>query len=66
MLFDTIEKVCLNYNSTEQFYNIQIILSNIFNTIRKAGPINIEAINIAMVDLVSKLILIHNIKGIYN
>lgn len=66
MLFDTIEKVCLKYNSTEQSYEIQKILSNIFNIICKAGSIHVVVINMAIIDLVSKLLLSDKIKGIYN
>lgn len=66
MLFDTIEQVCLNYNSNEQLNKIQIILSKIFDTIHKAGSISNKAINIAIIDLVSKLLLSDKIKGIYS
>lgn len=66
MLFNVIENVCLKFNTTEQSYDIQNILSNIFDTIRKAGSIHIEAINMAIINLVSKLLLSNNIKGIYN
>jgi len=66
MLFDTIEKVCLKYNSTEQSYEIQKILSNIFNIICKAGSIRVVIIHMAIIDLVSKLLLSDKIKGIYN
>ncbi|VVC41563.1 Hypothetical protein CINCED_3A002699 [Cinara cedri] len=62
MLFDTIEQVCLKYNSNDQLNKIQIILSDIFDTIRKAGPINSTTINIAIINLVSKLLLSDNIK----
>jgi len=66
MLFDAIEKVCLHYNTTEQSNEIQIILSNILNTLHKAGSIHIVAVNMALIDLVSKLLLSDYIKGIYN
>lgn len=64
MLFDTIEKVSLNCNTMEESNEIQNILSNIFDTIRKAGPIHIEAITMAIIDLASNLLLSDNIKGI--
>jgi len=64
MLFDTIEKVCLKYNSsTEQSYEIQKILSNIFNIICKAGSIHVVSINMAIIELISKLLLSDKIKG---
>lgn len=66
MLFDTIEKVCLNFNTTEQSNEIQNILSNIFNTLHKAGSIHIIAINMAIIDLVSKLLLSDYIKSKYS
>lgn len=65
MLFDTIEKVCSNYNSIGQSNEIQIILSNIFNTLRQARSNHIVAINMAIIDLISKLLLSDHIKGIY-
>lgn len=64
MLFDTIEKVCLKYNSpTEQSTEIQIILSNIFNIMCKAGSIHVVSINMAIIELVSKLLLSDKTKG---
>lgn len=65
ILFDIIEQVCLNYKNNEQFTKIQIILSNIFDTIRKAGSINIIAMNMTLIDLVAKLLLSDDIKGIF-
>lgn len=65
MLFDTIEKVCLNYNAISQSDEIQIILSNIFNTLRQAGSFHIVAINMAIIDLISKLLLSDHIKSKY-
>lgn len=66
MLFDTIEKVCSNHNDMEQINDIQIILSDIFDTIRKVGLIRCVAVTMAIIDLISKLLLSKNIKGIYN
>lgn len=66
LLFDTIEKVCLKYNNAEQSNKVQIILSDIFNTLREAGPIHITAINMAMIDLISKILLSDNIKGMFD
>jgi len=66
MLFDTIEKVCLKYNSsTEQSNKIQKILSDIFNIICKAGSIPVVSINMTIIELVSKLLLSDKIKGTY-
>lgn len=66
MLFDTIERVCLKYNSsTDQSKKIQTILSNIFNIICKAGSIHVVSINMAIIELVSKLLLSDKIKGTY-
>lgn len=65
MLFDTIDKLCLNYNNTDYSNEIQTILSNIFDTILLAEPIHIMAINMALIDLISKLLLSDNIKGNY-
>lgn len=64
MLFNTIENVCLN-SKIEQSNETPIILSNIFDTMHKAGSIPIAAINMALIDLISKLILSDNNKGIY-
>lgn len=64
MLYNTIENVCLNLK-IEQSIEVPIILSNIFDTMRKAGSIHIAAINMALIDLISKLILSDNIKGIF-
>lgn len=66
MLFDTIEKVCLNHNNTDQINDIQIILSDIFDTIRKKGLIHCAAVTMDIIDLISKLLLSKIIKGIYN
>lgn len=62
MLLDTVEKLCLN--ETEHSNDIQSILSNVFDTLRLAGSIQIMAINIALIDLISKLLLSDDIKGI--
>ncbi|CAI6361847.1 unnamed protein product [Macrosiphum euphorbiae] len=63
MLFDTIEKVCLKYNSSaEQSNEIQNILSNIFNIICKAGSIHVVSINMAIIELVLKLLVSDKIK----
>lgn len=53
------------YNNTDKSNEIQIILSNIFDCLRKAGSNNIVAINMAIIDLISKLLLSDTIKGIY-
>lgn len=63
MLLDTVEKLCLN--ETEHSKDIQSILSNVFDTLRLAGSIQIMAINIALIDLISKLLLSDDIKGIF-
>jgi len=64
MLFDTIEKVCLKYNSsTEQSNEIQTILSSIFNIICKSGSIHVVSIHMAIIELVSKLLLSDKTKG---
>lgn len=63
MLFNTIEKVCFDCNGIEQSNEIQIILSEIFNTMRKAGKIHVAAINMAMLDLISTILLSDHIKG---
>lgn len=63
MLFNTIEKVCFDCNSVEQSKETQIILSKIFNTMLKAGLIHTAAINMAMLDLISNILLSDHIKG---
>lgn len=65
-MFDTIEKVCLTYSNINKPNEIQFILSNIFDSLRKTGSINSVTINMAIIDLISKLLLSQNIKGIYN
>lgn len=66
-MFDTIERVCSTYyNTTDKPNEIQIILSKIFDSFRKEGSINSVAINMAIIDLISKLLFSQNIKGIYN
>lgn len=64
MLFDIIQEICLDCNTIEQSNKVQIILSDILDTICKTGSVHIPAINLAIIELVSKVLLSDNIKGI--
>lgn len=65
-MFDTIEKVCSTYNNTDKPNEIQIILCDIFDSLRKKGSINSIAINMAIIDLIANLLFSQNSKGIWN
>ncbi|XP_050431325.1 serine/threonine-protein kinase ATR [Adelges cooleyi] len=62
LLLNTISIVCNDCYASEEFNGLQNIISNIFETIRKSGPICGFPINMEIIKIVSKLLLSEKIK----